>query len=323
MPGHASHAARILIIFAFASAAAACGEAESKPAQLPPNAATNNGNPTVPPFNSSSGNNPSPNGSTEECLLDVDCLAAEVCEAGVCVPSCQLDDDCAFGEACEVRLNGPGSICVPAPVNNVFPGECTAQPDPIAFCEAQFGEGSFCDTASGDCVTVEEPLAFVVQIQDITVTFDSCDAVPDPGSDIQGIELLSSVGESLGWGSIVAEGVLLDGNDEANFGILDGTPSDLDVDGCVDSFAGNVLSLGCTGWIAVEFIDASGNPVPLEQDQIILVYEYGDVCSDMADDDEYAVSICSDTAGIAGGDDSSCTNVLGTGFGVSSLDVLL
>jgi hypothetical protein len=263
----------------------------------------------------------------ESCLLDTDCVAPDVCEGEVCVLTCTTDEDCLEGEVCGARQNGTGTVCVVDTSGNANTGTgCADDADPNGFCEAQLGAGAFCDTTTNMCVgganNVTDPV-FVVQVQDVTTASEACDGVSDPGSDIQGIELQDDQGNSLGWGSIVNEAVALDGNEETNFDILDGTPPALDADGCVDSFSGNVLSLGCTGWVAVEFLDDGGSPVALAAGQTVFVYEYGGVCSTGTTDDEWTVSTCSDTAGISGGDDSSCTNVLGTGAGVGSVGVTL
>lgn len=298
-----------------------CGEAEPKGPNSSTNVVTNIST------NSSTANNTSPNSTSPnnevQCLLDTDCVAPDVCEGTICVATCTVDADCAVGEVCESRTNGSGTICREGDAN-VEPEGCSGESDPNAFCEAQLGAGAFCDTATGGCVgdVGLTDSYYVVQIQDVTAGADLCES-QDPGSDIQGVELVDSGGNSLGWGSIVAENVILTGNDETNFGVVDGTPRSLDADGCVDSFTGNVLSLGCNGWIAVEFLDNFDNPVVLEDGQYVFVYEYGGTCSSGTTDDEFTFSICSDTSGILGGDDSSCTNVLGSGRGVTSFEIVL
>lgn len=262
----------------------------------------------------------------ESCLLDTDCVAPDVCEAEVCTATCTADSDCLVGEVCGARQNGDGTVCVPDndPANN--PTSCADETDPNAFCEAQAGANAFCDTTTGECVGGANNVPnsyYVIQVADTTTVPEACGDVNDPGSDIQGIELLDSGGNSLGWGNLVAEAVDLEGNDEANYEVIGGTAPALDGDGCVDTFSGNVLALGCGGWVAVEFLDGSGAPVALENDQTIFVYEYGGVCSTGTTDDTWNAFLCTDTAAISDGNDASCATLLGDGSGVGSLTVTL
>jgi hypothetical protein len=263
-------------------------------------------------------------GEGDACLLDSDCVAGEVCEAEVCVATCTTDEECGIGEICGDRQNGDGMVCVPDTGANANTATgCADQADPNAYCEMQLGAGAFCDTVNDECVLEGEDPVYVVQVSDVTTDTDACDNVSDPGSDIQGIELQDNMGNSLGWGNLVAEGIITEGNEELNYDVVSGTPPALDADGCVDTFSGNVLSLGCTGFVAVEFLDDGGNVVPLADGQTIFVYEYGGVCSTGTTDDEWTVYSCDDTAGVMGGDVSSCTNTLGSGAGVGSVGVTL
>lgn len=303
---------RPVTLVALCASLVACGEVEEKPNEPVANLATNN----------TSANNVFANNVSNTCLLDTDCVAGEVCELEACVATCTSDADCLADELCRPRVNGQGTTCQVGNSNNASLG-CDAQRDPNAFCEALAGVGAFCDTASGDCVGDTEPSIFIAQIQDVTSRTDLCEGTNDPGSDIQGVELLDEFGNSIGWGSLVAENVVLDGNIQANFEVIDGTPPALDGDGCVDSFSGNVLALGCVGSIAVEFLDESANPVALQDGFSISVYEYGEVCSTGVEGDEYTVSTCSDTAGARNGDEGSCSNVLGSGEGLSTFTVNL
>jgi hypothetical protein len=253
-----------------------------------------------------------------DCLLDSECADGEVCEAELCVATCDTDGDCSAGEVCGDRTNGDGTVCVAAPDDT----SCADEADPAAFCEAELGAGAICDTVSGDCQLLADPV-YIAEIADVTTDTAACEGVADPGSDIQGIELQDAMGNSLGWGSIVNEAVVLEGNDEANFAIIDGTAPGLDNEGCVDSFSGNVLALGCTGSIYVEFLDDAGAPVALVDGQTIAVYEYGGGCSTGTTDDEWTVATCDDTVAVNDGTFDSCSNILGTGAGVGTVEVAL
>jgi hypothetical protein len=168
-------------------------------------------------------------------------------------------------------------------------------------------------------MTPPEDAVFYAQIFDVSDSQLSCET-SDPGSDIQGIELQDAQGNTLGWGNLVWDGVEVVDNEQYNLGIIDGAPADLNLDGCGDSFPGNVLSLGCFGWIAVEFLDDNGLPTPIETGHSIVTYEYGAQCVTGGASDEYSVALCDDPR-VTNGDDSSCTNFLGTASGLSSLTV--
>ena len=157
----------------------------------------------------------------------------------------------------------------------------------------------------------EATLLYIAKVESTTTAVDGC-AVEDPGPDIFGVGLEDGLGEQLGWGSVVWEEIQTDANSHADTSILDGTPLDLAADACPDMFDGNVVALGCeeTGnWLALEFLDAESNRVPLDatQDQWIRVYEWGGQCTTGSLDDTYTLTLCTDTAAITAGDDESCT----------------
>lgn len=290
----------------------ACGDVEPKPKELPPNLSTNN----------TSTNNQGTNNVFTFCVLDVDCVAGEVCENEVCTPTCETDEDCGAGEFCETRINGPGMYCeFGEPANNVLTPGCVNQDSPDEYCESMLGSGATCDTATDECVQ-PEPAIFAVQIADVTTATSACDT-SSPGSDIYAVELRDDQGNTLGWGSLVAENVIITGNLELAFESLDGIAPTLDGDGCVDRLSGNVLSLGCTGSIAVDFLDAAANPVPLETGQTVTVYEYGATCSADTTTDEFTVFTCSNIAAVRDGDTSDCTNRIGTGTGIQTFQIFL
>ncbi len=252
------------------------------------------------------------------CLLDSECGENEVCEAELCVATCASDEDCAADEVCGARMNGEGTVCQAAPDET----SCADEADPNAYCEGELGAGAICDDA-GECVLPAAEV-YAVQITDVTTATDACEGVNDPGSDIQGVELLDAGGNSLGWGALIGDGVITEGNDEANYTVIDGTAPTLDGDGCVDTFSGNVLSLGCGGSIGVEFRDDAGTPIPLETGQTIAVYEYGGACSTGTTEDEWTVASCSDLEQVKSDIFDSCSNVLGeTGSGVGTVGVTL
>lgn len=252
--------------------------------------------------------------AADGCDIDGDCPTGTVCDQEIreCVPSCDTSENCAEPDVCIPRPEAAGNICKSVPCEGDGPDET---------CEALLGTGSTCE--SGFCSPAPGGTEVVTTIQVIDVTNDTAACgVGDPGADMQGIELQDIDGNTLAWGTIIGNAVETTGNDEVNLDVIDGTTPNLDENGCVDSFSGNVLSLGCTGWIGVEFLDAQGGPIPLENDQTVVVYEFGAECSTGSSADAYTVAVCDDSEQVAAGVDDSCTNTLGTSSGIDIFEVV-
>ena len=165
------------------------------------------------------------------------------------------------------------------------------------------------DMGGGDDTGVEPVLLYIAKVESTTTDTDACD-VDDPGPDLFGIGLEDGFGAPLAWGRPVWEEIQLDANAHADTSILDGSALDFGTEACPDMFDGNVVALGCEGnWLAFEFIDSAEQRVALDAtaDQFIRVYEWGGQCTTGSIDDTYDLTICTDTAAIANGDDTSCT----------------
>lgn len=173
--------------------------------------------------------------------------------------------------------------------------------------QADMGGSDAADDTGG-----EVTLLYIAKVESTTTAVDAC-SVGDPGPDIFAVGLEDSTGAALGWGRPVWEDIQLDANTHADTTILDGSAPDLNADSCPDMFDGNVVSLGCGdsagNWLALEFIDADDNRLALDAtaDQVIRVYEWGGQCTTGSLEDTYTLTLCTDTAGITQGDDSSCT----------------
>lgn len=243
--------------------------------------------------------------SSDECTLDGDCPDGQACEAQICVDICESDADCLEGQVCEEGVNTTSLVCKDGGATN----------------NGATNNGA---TNNGTTNNGVATVYYVAQIVDNSAGDDAC-SISDPGSDIFGVALESTAGDNLGWAEITWEELNADGNDYTDTSILDGSAPGLDADDCPSDFAADsVVALGCGGWIAVEFKDADGNPVPLDATagQQIRVYEYGGQCGTGTVVDEYDVYICEDTDGIRGGEDGSCTiNVLQGGSGEATGDV--
>ena len=171
--------------------------------------------------------------------------------------------------------------------------DCTdREPDP-----ADHGDGSSDDGA------------YIVAIYDTSSGFDACNGW-DSGSDIFAVGLEDATGREIAWGNVVADGIVWEGNEFGSTHVLDGSPPDDDIPGyCpLDFNDDTVVTLGCGGWIAVEFLDENSRLVRLDATagQQVRVYEYSTQCSTGSIDDSYDAVVCRDTSAIRRGDDSSC-----------------
>lgn len=260
----------------------------------------------------------------EECTFDDECSFG-VCdtETGFCVDTCLSDSDCAQGEICDVRPNAPGTTdktCQIDPNNNNN-GQCQDNED----CNAN----EVC--VSGACVpTQQEEIYRYIMIEDTSTGRDSCESrtsngLYDAGSDIFAVELLDAQGQVIGYGQTVDYREGSGRIDTTDFGILDGTPRNVDQRDCPVAVDGtsfrtdSVVSLGCGGHLLLSLTGSNGQPVSLQNGMSIFVGEYAPVCNQNAGSstgsDRYTVNVCLDTDSAANQSVSSCTRQLGSPIG--------
>ncbi len=133
----------------------------------------------------------------------------------------------------------------------------------------------------------------------------------DPGADIFAVSLETESGEPIAWGRIVyGDAIIGEENDFGSSAMLDGSPLQLEPDrNCPDPLEdGNMLSLGCGGWIAVEFVDETGATVDLTvaSRNRIRVYEAGNQCEVDSSSDRYDLAVCTNPMTVIEGDPGSC-----------------
>lgn len=262
------------------------------------------------------------------CQTSEDCGDSKRCVASRATPgaficgapsSCgSLRDETEQDSYC--HSSTPGTICAPdaeTPDTLVCrePLDCSEVTDAAAYCATELGElpdyqAASCDTSGAPtCKAIDvgprfdEDERHYILIHDFTDS--GCDLPTDPGSDIMYVELSEPISEEstgnisydhLEWGTAV----------NAQFGaqsfysnleIIDGTPPQLDADGCPNypqdiRFSGEtVVSLGCGGYMLVEF-DAA-----LVDDMLLTVGEYAPYCNSdktgsFTGSDQYDVFLC-------------------------------
>ena len=144
---------------------------------------------------------------------------------------------------------------------------------------------------------------------------------PNPGSDIVFASLEDEAGTVLGYATLDYDGTTGDDN-TFNLGA--------NIDGAAPSFTGtcpefdetSVTALGCGGEIGVRFLDDSGTPIAIGSGMQIRVFEYGGQCSTGSVDDEYEVSLCTDTNAVVNDNNTaSCTQNLGGGSGETAVSI--
>ena len=272
-------------------------------------------------------------GGGTPCTLDSDCSADQVCSQSdnVCQYTCVDDSECYLGEQCLPRGgNAVGNTCQVSSddnsttnnttTNNTTTVECTVNED----CIAGDLEG-VCIDGVCDYPTPDTTYNWIL-ISDTSAGAEACDNT-DPGSDIMGVRLLDEQGQLVGWGSA--------GNDQQGTGEdmnkypttvrLDGQPHGLTSlecpDGRLSELSPEPFSLGCGGWVLIEFYDSVGTPVAITERSRIEVLEYGSNCGG-SDADSYDVLLCTDSEEARGGSDASCSTELGMGLeGFGSISV--
>ncbi len=249
--------------------------------------------------------------NNQTCTADSDCQSGETCNNGTCQAAsttCTADADCQSGETCN---NGTCQAT----------GGCTTTDD----CTGD----QIC--VAGACTTPSTQY-YYAQVLDVTDTSSTLCTNPDtndPGSDIFGVELTKSDGSSY-WAysewsdSIKATDESGNTNEHADAAtILDGNAPGLNADSCpTESFSNSVVSLGCGGSVIVAFVDSSGNPVQIENNDTITVYEWGAQCqsSPASEQDQWELDLCDATDNdVAGGTCNPIT--LNSGTGISEVTV--
>jgi len=142
-------------------------------------------------------------------------------------------------------------------------------------------------------------------------------ATGDPGSDIVYVSLEADTGDYLGFGMLAYDGIDSTDNGYDLGSNLDGTQPDF-ADVCPEFLETNVTALGCGGIIAVRFLDTAGDPVAIEDNMQIRVFEFGQQCPSGSDADDYSVSLCTDADAVINDSNlASCTVSVGAGSGES------
>ncbi len=249
----------------------------------------------------------------ETCIDDLDCAVEEVCVPranGDRITICQSNSDyCDDDEACET-----GQVCVS---NSCIDreDECTEDGD----CN---GVNEVCEPES-----VQDPTLVCkdrgtvyhwIQIQDTSTGFDACEQT-DPGSDLMGARLVDNTGQTLGWASAGNESY---GDSGFEINIYDSSER---LDGTAHGFEGREcpdpgsrlselmpppMSLGCGGWVLLEFLDAQGEQLDILPGMSIEVLEYGSSCGgSMAD--AYEIYLCENSLDANNGSASSCFTIVG------------
>lgn len=256
-----------------------------------------------------------------ECTADYECAEDQVCDQAlkVCEFMCTGGSDCLASEACIPRPGDVGtSICRVKEPDCMSNDECTA------------GDDGMC--VDGECEYSNPSTAYQwIMILDESFGDAACNQT-DPGSDIMGVRVLDGTGQLLGWGSAGNEAQGDSGNQFNRYDTsirLDGTSNGFAGRSCPDAgtrlseLMPPPLSLGCGGWVLIEFISAVGDRVEITDGLRIEVLEYGPTCGGSSDD-SYSVYLCTDGQGAEGGDDTSCTlGVGGVQGGFSSVEVSL
>lgn len=149
-------------------------------------------------------------------------------------------------------------------------------------------------------------------IRDLTEG-DGCQS-DEPGADLAFVLLEDGEGSPLAWANVVQEDVA-DGGAYANYDHLDGDAPPWGADSCPEFDDANIVSLGCEGSVAVEFLDADGERLDVESgEQKLRVGEFGAQCEQGQDEDAYEVFLC---PGAQNPDDlpGACTLSVGVGQG--------
>ena len=276
-------------------------------------------------------------GVGDDCQFDSDCGGANLCIEQTCHSSCTDVEDCEVPyDMCEpyTRERPDGEETVRVCVTDPFESPNNS-PDGGA-CS-----GADCCQSDADCVQAFDnerarcgidqrcyiPVAHGVLLSDRT----EVDTAKDPedgglGADIAAVFVRSSAaGEPVGYGSTLdyspANGV------QGPASTFAGSAPQLDASGeCVaGTFEDSAVALGGQGGhLLIEFVDADGKPLQLNDSWQVVVVEWGENCGSTADSqDIYDVSFCS--GGARSGDidpSSDCSRLLNEEGPVSGFQAL-
>ena len=264
-----------------------------------------NGSTNLSPTNSVANNGtnsgPATNGVMRGCP---DALGFDVCE-----PLCTDDENCSDGEECVVQRGEGASLstaCLRADTLQAFGDPCN---DPAVRC----GGGLLCVgppddrqcrklCAPGGTPCPEAPVCFsrpdqaavgaclppaYVLVKDQTDACDSDD--PRPGSDLVGVALLDPNGDLKAWGRAVQWQTAEPGEVPGVFNGI--SPAFRTTGDCPVNTTDSVISLGCGGWVAVEFVD-SETPLQIQPGDRVRVVELAGACSAESENDVHTVALC-------------------------------
>lgn len=271
------------------------------------------------------------------CEVDADCAEGETCDAET--NECKAPDANTCTEDSECTTEGERCINMACAV----PADCSEQADPVAYCEGQIEnfdaatQTASCDDAK-TCVATEKVVTRFVQILDKS-TGASCTSMTngksDAGSDIFDLQLLSADDQVIGYAKTVkyepgtGSPAFNKANDVFNGQARDTNFYDPDNLVCPANMGGrfredSVVALGCDGTLFVEFHDANGNTIDIDETHKILVAEFGGYCSDQVDpndpnadfgSDLWQAWICETGATATAPEGADCTNLLSSADG--------
>ncbi len=218
-----------------------------------------------------------------ECTLDADCDQGMACEVSQCVQVCSSDANCDDDEACLRGLTTETRVC------RVDSGADAAAVRSVFAVVRDASSGEACMTRH-------------------------------PGADLSFVVLETPDGEVVGWARAIKSGVITEDNDFSTVAHMDGDRPQWGADSCPDFELDHVVALGCSGFLAVEFLDAEQAQVGARSGEHRLrVGEYGAQCGG-SDSDRYEVLLC---PGIENMDDipDGCTVSVGVGQGERAFEI--
>lgn len=218
-----------------------------------------------------------------ECALDSDCDQGQACERSQCVSVCGTDAECL-----------PGEVCLKGTTTD------------LRICQSEAAA-----TSDGDPVDVH-----AVLVQDASETCDSM----QPGADIAFVLLEDHAGAVVGWGAVIDGSTAGAANLYGSWDHIDGDRPDAGADSCPPWAAESVVSLGCDGFVVVEFRDSAGAVIAIDAGSHRLrVGELGAQCEDV-EDDAYDVFLCTEPTS-AEDVATACSVPVGTGNGERSFEL--
>lgn len=236
-------------------------------------------------------------GIGNDCEVDSDCGAAQVCANSKCTRTCTRDDDCSrSGYACrpldDPEREGQINVCVTTDTGTDIDlgSECSSDEE----CRERLGPNAKCGI-DARCI-VEEGREGLL-IRDRTDLADQSGSDSRYGAEIGAVYLADSDGTPVGYARTVQYSP---GGDLGGESHLDGAePSLTEDERCVTGpLAEGTSPLG-GGELLVEFVDQAGRTLDIAPDQRVVIIEWAESnCGDSVDDtDAYDVSFCESTSG--------------------------